>query len=83
MPLVWYPVNKEQKDNNLAVTLKLTNAITFTQTERAAVAGAAPGASGQIEPVHTPAATPGAPNTYVDIIVSLVTRTRGPTSANW
>jgi hypothetical protein len=80
-PISWYAPNKNQKDNNLAVTLKLNGAIAFSYTDRPFVALGA--AAAQQEAALAPAATPGAPGSYVDIVVSLVTRAKGPIGANW
>jgi len=79
-PISWYAQNKNQKDNNLSVTLKLDAAIVVPYTDLDFVALGAGAA--QQEAALGPAAAAGSPNTYVDIIVSLVTRGKGPIGAN-
>lgn len=82
-PVTWFPQSQPNaKDNNLAVNFILQNAVTVDSFDRAAVAGAAPGASGQVESFTSPSATPGVLGSYCDFEVMLITKTKGPLSQN-
>jgi hypothetical protein len=65
------PGGTKKPDTSLAITFDLGEDVTATSTDRAAVAGAAPGASGRVEAFTSPA--DGAEGTYVDLRVKLLT----------
>lgn len=66
-PLLWESVGSGKKDTSLIVSITPQRAITETSTDRAAVAGAAPGASGRVEAFTSPA--DAADGTFVDLTI--------------
>lgn len=78
-PLVWQPPGAG-KDSSLTVTLTPTAAISVSSTDRAAVAGAAPGASGQVDAFTSPA--DGADGTFLDLMIRLHTVSKSKLSVN-
>jgi hypothetical protein len=67
----WNSPASKKPDTSLAVTFDLGQAITVSATDRAAVAGAAPGASGRVEAFTSPA--DAARGTFADLRVKLLT----------
>jgi hypothetical protein len=67
----WNSAASKKPDSSLSVTLDLGQAISVSATDRAAVAGAAPGASGQVVAFTSPADL--ARGTFVDLRVKLLT----------
>lgn len=68
-PVLWESIGSNKKDTNLSIQVKPERAIVETSTDRAAVAGAAPGVSGRVEAFTSPA--DGALGTYVDLCIRL------------
>lgn len=76
----WNSAASKKPDSALSVTFDLGQAVTETSTDRAAVAGAAPGASGRVEAFTSPADL--ARGTFVDLRVKLLTIEVSDRSAN-
>lgn len=70
-PFKWASVGTAGSDSSLILTCTPQRTITESATLRAAVAGAAPGASGRVEP-YTPPAAAGDPGTFVDVRFRLI-----------
>lgn len=69
-PIRWNSLASKKPDSNLAVVLTPGAAVTLTATDRAAVAGAAPGASGRVEAFTSPA--DGARGTFAEFRVKML-----------
>lgn len=67
----WNALSSKKPDSNLSIAARLGAAVTATATDRAAVAGAAPGSSGQVVAFTSPA--DGARGTFVELRVKLLT----------
>lgn len=67
-PLVWQ-AKGAGKDTSLVMSFTPREAFTLSSADRAAVAGAAPGASGRVEAFSAPA--DGADGTFVELVVRL------------
>lgn len=80
MPFRWNSIGSGKKDTALAFSITPGAAFTFSSTDRAAVAGAAPGSSGQVVAYTSPA--DGAAGTFVDLRVKLATIQIGERSLN-
>lgn len=70
-PFKWSAIGTAGADSSLSITFTPRRAITESMTSRAAVAGAAPGASGRVEAATAPAAA-GDAFTFVDVRVQLL-----------
>jgi hypothetical protein len=79
-PLLWEALGSGKKDTSLVVKITPTAAVVENAADRAAVAGAAPGASGRVEAFTTPADQ--ADGTFVDLCIRLHTVQVGERSRN-
>ena len=68
-PVLWQSIGSNNKDVNLSIQVKPERAVVATSTDRAAVAGAAPGVSGRVEAFTSPANQ--ADGTFVDLCIRL------------
>lgn len=79
-PIRWNAVGNKKKDTALSVLVTMTEARAVTAADRAAVAGAAPGASGRVEAFTSPA--DGARGTFAQFRIKLATVQIGERSVN-
>ncbi len=79
-PFRWNAIGNNKKDTALVISATVARAIAVTSADRAAVAGAAPGASGQVEAFTSPANL--AAGTFQDVRVKLACIQIGERSLN-
>lgn len=79
-PIRWNAVGNKKKDTALSLQVIMTASAALTATDRAAVAGAAPGASGRVEAFTSPA--DAARGTFAQFRLKLATVQIGERSVN-